>query len=140
MDTHPTVLISDDEPYVVSTLARLVRRAGLSYISDTTSEHVLELARSQQPALIILDVRQPIDGRDLLAALKKDPSTRHIKVLVLSALDDQFTRLVCLELGAEDYELKPFDSSFIRKVERLAREGEDEPLSHEGEDEPLTLH
>ena len=40
----PTVLISDDEPLVVSALARLARRAGLSFISDTTSDHVLELA------------------------------------------------------------------------------------------------
>ena len=60
---------------------------------------VLELAVRHQPAVIILDLKQHVDGRDLLAALKRDPRTKDIKVLVLSAIEDQFTRHVCLELG-----------------------------------------
>ena len=50
----------------------------------------------------------------------KDPRTKHIKVLVLSAIEDQFTRHVCLELGADDYDVKPFDPCFMSKVARLA--------------------
>jgi two-component system, OmpR family, response regulator AdeR len=121
MSSHqPTVLISDDEPLVVSALARSFRRAGLSFISDTTSEHVFELARAHQPDVIVLDVNQKIDGRDLLARLKADPETRDLKVLMLSAIDDQFTRVLCLQLGAEDYDIKPFDFGFVNKVARLA--------------------
>lgn len=115
----PTVLIADDEPLVVAALARQLRHAGLAYISDTSSEHVHELARIHQPELIILDINQHIDGRDLLARLKRDPATRHIKVLVLSAVEDQFTRHVCLELGAEDFAVKPADIGLMRKVLRL---------------------
>lgn len=120
MNRRPTVLISDDEPLFVSALARQARWAGMSFIADTTSERVHELARSQRPDVIILDVNQRIDGRDLLAKLKKDPETRDIKVIMLSGHEDQFLRHTCLELGAEDYDVKPFDPCFIAKVARMA--------------------
>jgi CheY-like chemotaxis protein len=124
MTTRPTILIADDEPLLVSALARQVRAAGLSFISDTTSEHVCELARLHQPSLIILDIHQHIDGRDLLARLKRDPATRDLRVIMLSAVEDQFTRHLCLELGAYDYEVKPFDPMFIARLARLAKGGE----------------
>lgn len=116
----PTVLISDDEPLVVSALAREAKRSGLVCVSDTTSEHVLELARKHQPAVIILDINQHQDGRDLLAQLKKDPATRDCKVIMLSGVEDQFTRHVCFELGADDYEVKPCDPTFMTRIARLA--------------------
>src|SRR5512132_653732 len=75
MSEKPTILIADDEPSVVAALAREARRAGLSYITDTTSQQVLELAVRHQPAVIILDLKQHVDGRDILAALKRDPRT-----------------------------------------------------------------
>ncbi|AGC48188.1 response regulator [Myxococcus stipitatus DSM 14675] len=116
----PVVLISDDEPLVVSALAREAKRSGLTCISDTTSERVLELARMHRPAVIILDINQHQDGRDLLAQLKQDPATRDCKVIILSGVEDQFTRHVCFELGADDYEVKPFDPTFMTRVARLA--------------------
>ena len=120
MNSRPVVLISDDEPLVVSALSRAARRVGLSFISDTTSEKVLELARTHHPAVIILDIHQHIDGRDLLARLKRDPETAASKVVILTGVEDQFTRHLCFELGAEDYEVKPFDMTFIYKVARMA--------------------
>jgi two-component system response regulator AdeR len=116
----PVVLIADDEPLVVSALAREARRSGLASVADTTSHHVLELARKHRPAVIILDIHQNQDGRDLLALLKKDPETRDCKVIILSGVEDQFTRHVCFELGADGYEVKPFDHTFMSRVARLA--------------------
>ncbi len=120
-DRKPTVLISDDEPMLVSALSREARRVGLEPIADTTSD-VVAVAKRTRPDIILLDVHQRIDGRDLLARLKKDPETCHVKVVVLSAVEDQFMRHTCLQLGAEDYEVKPFDPTFLRKVARLAEE------------------
>jgi CheY-like chemotaxis protein len=120
MSHTPTVLIADDEPLFVSSLARQVSKTGLSFISDTTSERVLELARTRKPDLIVLDINQHIDGRDLLSQLKKDPATRDIKVLVVTSSDDEFLRATCLELGAVELVLKPFDISTIQKIARLA--------------------
>jgi CheY-like chemotaxis protein len=118
--SSPVVLISDDEPLVVSAIVREAKRSGLTCIADTTSERVLELARQHRPAVIILDLNQHQDGRDLLASLKRDPETRDCKVIILSGVEDQYTRHVCFELGADDYEVKPFDSTFIHRVARLA--------------------
>ena len=116
----PVVLISDDEPLVVSALAREARRSGLTSVADTTSQHVIDLARKYRPAVIILDIHQRLDGRDLLARLKQDPETRECKVIILSGVEDQYTRHVCFELGAEAYEVKPFDHTFMTRVARMA--------------------
>jgi CheY-like chemotaxis protein len=97
-----------------------MERLGLNCISDTSSQQVLDLARQHRPAVIVLDIHQLIDGRDLLLQLKKDPQTADCKVLILSAVEDQFTRQTCLALGAEDYDVKPFDTCFVHKVARLA--------------------
>jgi len=119
---RPMVLICDDEPNIVSVLGRQARRLGLSFISDTSSQQVFDLARTHRPAVIILDVVQSVDGRDILARLKKDPLTCDLKVIMLSAIEDQYMRQVCLELGADDYALKPFDLTFMSKVARMVQE------------------
>jgi DNA-binding response OmpR family regulator len=124
----PVILISDDEPMLVSALAREARRIGLEPITDTTS-NVVDVARRLHPDVILLDLRQRIDGRDLLARLKRDPDTRACKVVVLSAIEDQFMRHTCLELGADDYEVKPFDPTFLRKVARLAMSDVEDELA-----------
>lgn len=126
--SKPVVLISDDEPMLVSALAREARRVGLEPITDTTS-NVVDVARQHHPDVILLDLRQRIDGRDLLASLKRDPATRNVKVIVLSAEEDQFMRHTCLQLGAADYEVKPFDPAFLRKVARLASPHADDDLA-----------
>ena len=119
MARKPVVLISDDEPLLVAAISREAKRVGMQAVPDTTSD-VVELARTLQPDVIILDIHQKVDGRDLLARLKRDPQTQNLKVVILSANEDQFMRHLCLQLGAEDYEVKPFDPTFIRRIARLA--------------------
>ena len=116
----PTILISDDEPLLVAAIAREARRAGLDPIVVTTPELLQDAAVRLQPKVIVLDIHQRIDGRDLLNRLKSDPRTELIPVLVLSGDEDQFLRHTCFELGAADYEVKPFDPVFMRKVARMA--------------------
>ena len=117
----PTILVCDDEPFIISAIRRLARRQGLEVVGATDGTQVQEMARRIQPDLIVMDVHQPEDGRDLLARLKSDPSTRDLRVLMFSAIEDQFTRLTCLELGAIDYAVKPLDVTLISKLARLAR-------------------
>jgi CheY-like chemotaxis protein len=129
MNRKPVVLISDDEPLLVAALSREARRVGMHAVPDTTSD-VVDMARKLQPDIIVLDIHQRIDGRDLLASLKKDPETRDLKVVILSANEDQFMRHLCLQLGAADYEVKPFDPTFIRRVARMAAiNPDDAPLA-----------
>ena len=137
MNRKPVVLISDDEPLLVNALSREARRVGLQAVSDTSSD-VVDIARALQPDVIVLDIHQRIDGRDLLSALKKDPGTAHLKVVILSANEDQFMRHLCLQLGAEDYEVKPFDPTFIRRIARLAA-GADQAEPHAALPQQLEL-
>lgn len=125
----PTILVSDDEPLLVNALRREARRMGIAVLIDTNS-NVVELAERHQPNLIVLDLHQALDGRDLLAALKRNPMTRDIPVVMLSASDDQYIRRCCLDLGAEDYEVKPFDPGFLRKMARLAGHDDAQPTMH----------
>jgi two-component system response regulator AdeR len=121
---QPKILISDDEPLLVNAIKREARRFGIEVLIDTKS-NVVELAQAHRPDLIVLDVHQSLDGRDLLAALKRNPETRSVPVIMLSANEDQFIRHCCFELGACDYEVKPFDPSFMRKMARMVQHAEE---------------
>ncbi|HNX91384.1 MAG TPA: response regulator [Candidatus Omnitrophota bacterium] len=81
----------------------------------------LEMIRKDKPDLVILDVMMPLmDGRDVLSALKKDDTTKHIPVIMLTAKDDQFDRDHGLELGAYEYITKPYDSVILlRQVKNI---------------------
>lgn len=126
----PTVLISDDEPFIISSFQRAAQLHGLRVISDTGSD-VFQLALEHAPDVIVLDVHQRVDGRDLLARLKRDERTAHLPVVVLSGIEDHFMRHLCLELGAAEYVLKPFDPGFMRRVARLAEAASEEaPTVH----------
>ena|SRR5690349_3957240 len=117
---RPTLLICDDDDSLARALAREAERLGMEPLVDTTSEQVEELATRRRPAVILLDVNQKQDGRDLLAQLKRSPHTRDAKVVMLSGVEDQFVRSTCIELGAEDYEVKPPGPVFMRKIARMA--------------------
>lgn len=119
MAKAPVILVSDDEANIITSLGRLALRYGLEVVGDTTSRDVLALAKKLRPNVIVMDIHQPIDGRDLLAQLKKDAETKDIPVVVLSAWEDQFVRHACFDLGAVDFVVKPFDSVFMRRLARL---------------------
>jgi two-component system, OmpR family, response regulator AdeR len=114
------ILVSDDEPLVVSALARHVVEMGVSVICDVASK-VADLASRYRPALILLDLAQEVDGRELLAQLKRDDRTSDVEVIVMSANDDPEVIAECFQLGAADYELKPFSKSFCRRIADRAR-------------------
>jgi len=113
--SRPTILISDDNPYVIKALERLIVAEGGRIIADLDSK-VVGLARTNQPALIVLDVTQKTDGRHLLRKLKHDKLTRDIDVFVLTACADPLVRELCLQLGASDCFAKPPDDFFFLKV------------------------
>jgi two-component system response regulator AdeR len=122
MPQRPTILISDDEPLLVRTLTHQAEALGLKVIQDTRSE-VHALAKSHRPDVIVLDLLQLVDGRDLLSALKQDPETRDVEVVILSGVEDDFARRVCLELGASDFALKPVPPTFLHRLARQVHEG-----------------
>lgn len=118
----PKVLFCDDDPIILRSLERLARSYGLEPVTLPHAAEAVAVARREQPDLIVLDLRQQMDGRDVLTALKKDAATRSCRVMMLTGWDDPYTRKTCLELGADDYQLKPFDPLLLRRIARMAQE------------------
>lgn len=115
------ILISDDDVFFVKALGDPLRLAGFQIIEDTRCQ-VVALAKAHRPAVIVLDVMQPVLGLELLAQLKRDVLTKRIPVMVISGEPDPDFRAFCLSFGATDYVSKPADERFAMRVARLAVE------------------
>ena len=107
---HGTVLNVDDNPTNRVLIERVIRslRPHLSLLEASTGKDGLELARRQRPAVILLDLKLPdLQGDEILAELKRDPATRAIPVIMLTAeaWPDVLARL--RELGAVECLAKP---------------------------------
>ena len=114
------ILIADSDTEVREALVQQATSLGLSCVTAGNVDEALTMARTLLPEVIILDVSRQMEGRDLLQALSKDEATSHIKVIVLSAEENQFVRHTCFRLGASDYEVKPVDHIFMRRIARKA--------------------
>jgi len=112
------LLVIDDEPLIQAALKRAIRGAGWDYLGAQDGVDGLEIAGEFRPDLIILDVNMPeMDGRDVLQALKQHPALKEVPVIVITARNDEYTRMTALEAGAHDVVEKPFDPAMLmRKV------------------------
>lgn len=115
-----TILLVEDNEMLLALLRRALEREGYVVVSAPSGAEMMHLLDTSQPDLIVLDVGLPdMDGRDLLAALKKDPKTLHIPVIVWSGREPGSDRRIALELGAEDYVEKGPPSTLVPKIERV---------------------
>jgi signal transduction histidine kinase/CheY-like chemotaxis protein/ligand-binding sensor domain-containing protein len=117
-DRRAVVLIIDDDPGARDILERHLAKEGLATLTAASGEEGLALARTQKPAVIALDVMMPgMDGWAVLTALKADPATAGIPVIVTTIVDN---RNLGFALGAADYFTKPLDwprfSSVVQKL------------------------
>jgi two-component system phosphate regulon response regulator PhoB len=86
----------------------------------------LELAKKERPSLVILDLMLPgMDGKDICRALKSNPLTQSIPILMLTAKAEEVDRVIGLELGADDYVTKPFSPrELVLRVKAILRRKE----------------
>jgi len=130
------VLIVEDEPDIRDLLAFHLERDGYQIATAATGPEALRQAARERPDLIVLDLMLPeLDGREVCRRVRQDPATASVPVIMLTAKGDEVDRVVGLELGADDYVVKPFSPrellARVRAVLRRARPGEPElaPLS-----------
>jgi two-component system phosphate regulon response regulator PhoB len=103
------ILVVDDEPDIVALVAYHLARAGYRVTTASSGTEALTLARSDRPALVVLDLMLPgISGYDVLERLRGEERTKHIAVLMLTARREEQDRIRGLTLGADDYLTKPF--------------------------------
>lgn len=108
------ILVVDDEADLVKLLSFNLEKEGYVVRPASTGREAIEAALKYLPDLIILDVMLPeIDGLEVCRRLRNSPKTASIPILMLSARKEELDKVVGLELGADDYVIKPFS---IREV------------------------
>jgi DNA-binding response OmpR family regulator len=104
---HPsTVLVVDDEPMVREVVARYLERDGVRVHEIDNGDDAMDWLATNRPDLVVLDVMLP--GVDGLAILRHLRAASAVPVILLTARTDEVDRVVGLELGADDYVVKPF--------------------------------
>lgn len=100
------MLVVDDEPTVREVLCAYLDRGGFQVAEASDGAGALQAVRDQKPDLVLLDLMLPeVDGLSVLTEIRRDSS---VPVIVLTALADEGDRVLGLELGADDYVVKPF--------------------------------
>lgn len=113
----PNVLIIDDNNLNLDLLCRILAKANFEITGAVDAKDALQKIKIKIPDLILLDVKLPhIDGFKICKFFKKNPQTREIPIIFMTALSDTATKLKAFKLGASDYITKPFE-----KDELLAR-------------------
>jgi uncharacterized protein (TIGR02266 family) len=114
------ILVVDDEPLVLHMLRDALTRLPADVLEAKDGEEALRLAKAERPDLILLDVMMPrMDGYQVAAALKQDPTTATIPIIFISALGSSRDKVRGLDLGAEDYLVKPIDPEELKVRVRM---------------------
>ena len=126
----PRILVVDDEKNILELVRFNLEREGYQVITSLDGVRGLELARSENPDLIVLDVMLPeMNGLEVCRELHQDPATKKIPIIMLSARADELDRVLGLEMGADDYVTKPFSPrELVARIKarlRRSRRGED---------------
>ena len=129
-----TVLVVDDEPKIVDVVREYLEHAGFSVRTAGDGPAALERARALAPDLIVLDLGLPgLDGLDVARQLRR---SSRVPVIILTARGDEVDRIIGLEIGADDYLVKPFSPrelvarvrAVLRRVDERDTTADDEPL------------
>lgn len=111
------ILVIDDEPFMVRLLTDILTEAGYDVISANDGIKGIQMVREEKPDLVLVDVMLPgLDGFEVCKTLREDESNNLMPILMVTSQDKEEDKLLGLELGADDYILKPFN-----KRELLAR-------------------
>jgi DNA-binding response OmpR family regulator len=131
--TMRKVLIVDDEPVLVETIAYNLEQAGYEVMTVADGASALEAARRERPDLVILDIMLPeMDGLEVCRRLRRDNNTATTPIMMLTAKGDEIDKVVGLEVGADDYVTKPFGRrELLARVKALLRRAEYAPASEE---------
>ncbi|OQZ06838.1 MAG: hypothetical protein B6D36_02925 [Planctomycetes bacterium UTPLA1] len=126
MSQRANILIVEDDPDLQESIRFNIERQGHEVMVASDGQAALDLATRKIPDLILLDLMLPkVSGRDVTVALKKNPATRLIPVIMLTAMSAENDIVLGLQIGADDYVTKPFsmDVLLARVAAVLRRRG-----------------
>ncbi|WP_028588616.1 response regulator [Desulfocurvus vexinensis] len=127
--TRETVLIVEDEEDILNLLQFNFESAGFDVHATGDGREGLAMARRLKPDIVLLDLMLPgMDGFDICKSLKRDQETAQIPVVMLTARGEEVDRIVGLELGADDYVVKPFSfRELLLRVRAVLRRSTGQP-------------
>jgi DNA-binding response OmpR family regulator len=123
-----TILVVEDEVDILQLVDHNLKAAAFHVLTAQDGYEALSIAKKHLPQLVILDLMLPgLDGFEVCRELKRSPTTKNIPVLMLTARGEEVDRIVGLELGADDYVVKPFSPrELILRVRAILRRFEPE--------------
>jgi len=123
---RPRILLVEDEPSIAVPFGQALQREGFDPLMAGTARDALRLARDEQPDLVVLDIGLPDgDGRDVCRLLRREST---VPILIVTASGTETDRIVGLELGADDYVVKPFSAAEVAaRIRAILRRGGSPP-------------
>jgi len=134
MNNHH-ILVVDDEPQILEVLKLYLTRDGFRVSTANDGNAALSAFETHAPDLVVLDLMLPkIDGLEVFKRLR---AKRTVPIIMLTAKGDEVDRILGLELGADDYIVKPFSPrEVVARVKNVLRRAS--PEIHDGADKPIT--
>jgi DNA-binding response OmpR family regulator len=136
------ILVVDDEKDIVDLLSINLEQEGYKVIPAYSGEEALELVRGKKPDLMILDLMLPgVQGLEVCRQVRADPDHASMAIVILSAKDAEVDRVLGLEIGADDYVVKPFSmreltarvrAALRRTAGQRSRDSKEGKFSHKG--------
>ncbi len=126
------ILVVDDERVVTEVVERYLRLEGYEVTMAEDGAEALRVAQDWQPHLVVLDLMLPVlDGMEVCRILRKDTQ---VPIIMLTARGEESDRIVGLEMGADDYMVKPFSPrELVARVKSVLRRAGAGPITAEGE-------
>ncbi|MBK9458070.1 MAG: response regulator transcription factor [Sphingobacteriales bacterium] len=123
MSNEIKILIADDEPDILEFVKYNLEKEGYQVFTAENGNDALQIAQTNLPHLIILDIMMPeLDGMQACKALRNDARFSETLIIFLTARNEEFTQVVALDLGADDYIAKPIRPRLlVSKVKSLLR-------------------
>ena len=114
------ILICDDQPLIHETLGVYLKNEGYTFSSAMDGQQAVELFEAEKPDLIILDLMMPV--RSGIEVCRDIRATSHVPIIILTAKGEEIDRILGLELGADDYIVKPFSArEVIARIKAVLR-------------------
>ena len=135
------ILIVDDEQDIVELVSYNLEKEGFKTVKASDGEAAIRLVKTQKPDLIILDLMLPkMNGLDVCRALRGNPETANLPIIMLTAKGDEVDKIIGLENGADDYITKPFSvkeliarvRSILRRLHDIEKKTGQEEFQYEG--------
>ena len=123
------VLIVEDEPDIRELVVHHLKREGYQVSAAASGEEALRQVQAAPPDLVLLDLMMPaMDGLEVCRRLRQDPATARLPIVMLTAKGDEVDRVLGLEIGADDYVVKPFSpKELLARVRAVLRRSRPAP-------------